>query len=431
MKKLILSLMTISLLILNTSAHATFVSGSTGTLGAFNPTTNTVVALPSDGILNYTTINIPSGITVTFTKNAANTPVYMLASGDVVIGGTINISGSNSSLTVSGTGGPGGWDGGYPGLTTSPSGSGLGPGGGSPGGAGGGFGTAGGVYYSGVGGVTYGNARMLPLTGGSGGGGSDWNGTDGNGSGSGGGGAIVVASSGTINLYGSITANGGSSDLGGYYRHNGGGGSGGGIKLVANVITGNGTISATGGIAWRGGNGGAGRIRLEALTNTWTAATDPPYSYGLPSSVFVPSVPRLAITSVGGAVPPATPTGNYNQPDIFLPNTTANPVAVNVSATNIPDGTTVTVRVIPQYGIATSVDAIISGSTATADVNLSTTYSNVVTAQATFTVVVMYYNGEEIDKVRVAATLGGKSETTYITKSGKEIKGELLTALMK
>jgi hypothetical protein len=42
-----------------------------------------------------------------------------------------------------------------------------------------------------------------------------------------------------------------------------------------------------------------------------------------------------------------------------------------------------------------------------------------------------FFNGEKIDKVRVATTLGGKSETTYITKSGKEIKGELVAALMK
>ncbi len=87
--------------------------------------------------------------------------------------------------------------------------------------------------------------------------------------------------------------------------------------------------------------------------------------------------------------------------------------------------------VIPQFGSVTSVNATLSGTTATANVNLSTTYSNVVTAQATFTVTAMYYNGEKIDKVRVATKLGGKSETTYITKSGKEIKGELVAAMVR
>jgi hypothetical protein len=151
----------------------------------------------------------------------------------------------------------------------------------------------------------------------------------------------------------------------------------------------------------------------------------------VPGNVFVSSSPSLSITSIGGANAPAAPTGSYNQPDITLPNTTVNPVAVNISATNVPDGTTVTVWVIPQYGTASSVNTILSGSAATANVNLSTSYSNVVTAQATFTVVGIYYNGEEIDKVRVATKFGGKSETTYITKSGKEIKGELVAALSK
>jgi hypothetical protein len=87
--------------------------------------------------------------------------------------------------------------------------------------------------------------------------------------------------------------------------------------------------------------------------------------------------------------------------------------------------------VIPQYGSATSVDAILSGtdqsSTATANVSLSTTFSNIVTAEATFTILqAMYWNGEEIDMVKVATRLGGGSETVYITRSGKEIPGDLI-----
>lgn len=88
------------------SIHASsFVSGSTGALGAFNPAVNTEVILPNNGILNYTTVNIPLGVTVTFKKNPANTPVYILATGDVVIEGTINISGMNATnSTVPGKG---------------------------------------------------------------------------------------------------------------------------------------------------------------------------------------------------------------------------------------------------------------------------------------------------------------------------------------
>src|SRR5437870_2733465 len=75
----------------------TFSSGSNSSLGAFNPTSNTTVTLPADGVLNYTTINIPLGVTVTFTPNAANTPVTMLATGDVTIAGTIRVNGASGA----------------------------------------------------------------------------------------------------------------------------------------------------------------------------------------------------------------------------------------------------------------------------------------------------------------------------------------------
>ena len=58
-----------------------FSSGSTGADGAFNPTSNTTLTLPATGVFNFTTITIPAGVTVTFTKNAANTPVVLLATG--------------------------------------------------------------------------------------------------------------------------------------------------------------------------------------------------------------------------------------------------------------------------------------------------------------------------------------------------------------
>ncbi|MFO0733725.1 MAG: hypothetical protein U0361_22760 [Nitrospiraceae bacterium] len=50
--------------------------------------------MPADGILNYTTVNIPGGVTVSFTRNALNTPVILLAQGDVVINGTVHVNGS-------------------------------------------------------------------------------------------------------------------------------------------------------------------------------------------------------------------------------------------------------------------------------------------------------------------------------------------------
>ena len=41
--------------------------------------------------------NIPSGITVTFKRNTANTPIVILATGNVTISGTIDVSGAGST----------------------------------------------------------------------------------------------------------------------------------------------------------------------------------------------------------------------------------------------------------------------------------------------------------------------------------------------
>lgn len=149
---------------------------------------------------NYTTVNIPSGVKVTFKKNPANTAVVMLATGAVKIAGTIDISGESAPTTkagalingLAGLGGPGGFDGGLGGLagTGRRSGIGFGPGGGGGatnefahcgnssyghGGGGGGFSAAGersfcaitwGSTSTGAGGVAYGSVGMLPLVGG-------------------------------------------------------------------------------------------------------------------------------------------------------------------------------------------------------------------------------------------------------------------------
>jgi len=213
--------------------------------------------------------------------------------------------------------------------------------------------------------------------------------------------------------------------------------------LVANVFSGNGILTAAGATGSQydgiGGNGGAGIIRIEAGVNNRTAATNPPYSVGVPRNVFVSSMPSLKITSIGGTIVPLNPTGNYNQPDIILPSSfSSNPtVTVKISALNVPIPSNVTVTAVPQYGAVTSANTrtvALSGtqqsSTASASVTLSTTYSNVITAQVTFTVTAMSFNNEEIEQVRLSTTLGGETETVYVTKSGKEIK-ESMAALVK
>ena len=118
------------------------IAAKTGADGALAPLADTVLTLPPNGIFNFTTINIPSGVTVTFTRNASNTPVTFLATGDVTIAGTIDISGQNGEdgnsgnvpAGAGGKGGPGGFDGGYGGIPPNAGmsailpGTGLGPG---------------------------------------------------------------------------------------------------------------------------------------------------------------------------------------------------------------------------------------------------------------------------------------------------------------
>ena len=65
---------------------------SDGSDGAFYASTNMIVDLPPDGIFNFTTITIDDGVIVNFNRNADNTPVYFLATGEVIINGIINIS---------------------------------------------------------------------------------------------------------------------------------------------------------------------------------------------------------------------------------------------------------------------------------------------------------------------------------------------------
>src|SRR5438552_5441278 len=187
------ALVVASVVLASHPAHAQFNSGSTGAHGALNPSAHLTLTLPASGVFNFTTLNIPGGVILRFTRNATNTPVTILAQGDVIIAGTMDVSGSAGgagSLTGTllgpngGAGGPGGFDGGTGanGVISTTGGAGPGPGGGSGGansgssGGGGGHVAVGGSS-SGAGAVTaagggaYGTAGLLPISGGSGGGG--------------------------------------------------------------------------------------------------------------------------------------------------------------------------------------------------------------------------------------------------------------------
>lgn len=437
------------------AAAQTFDSGSTGVDGAFAPTANVTLALPPSGVFNFTTITIPAGVTVTFTRNATNTPVTMLAQGNVVIAGTIDVSGAHGGLGKSqrfpatlvdhnaGAGGPGGFDGGRGGngLLSFAGGSGLGPGGGT---AGGGLGDPGGGSFATAGGheeapATYGSAALLPLIGGSGGaGGASFPNATGGGGG-GGGGAIVVATSGRLTFTGRIVANGGN---GGSLPENfppgvGAGGSGGAVRLVATDLVGSGgRIEAGGGLPAgtsfaSAGQGGLGWIRLEAFRNVASITLTGISSSAQPTSVRFPEEPTLRIASIAGVTVPAVPVASYLKPDVVLPYATTSPVAVVVQAANIPPGTPVTVSVKGRTGGPTpAVTATLAGtqaaSVAEVNVMLQKKESSVILATASFTITAasggpVFVDGEVVEHVHVAAAVGGRSQVTYVTRSGRAL----------
>ena len=466
-----------------------FNSASTGADGPFSPTASVTVTLPPGGIFNYTTVNIPAGVTVSYVRNSANTPVVILASGDVILAGTVTVAGNTApGIGAAGTGSvaddgkpglgaPGGFDGGQGGTvdTIVPDtannavrgGAGLGPGSGGGGdfpcltngttttlfgGAGAGYSTGGassnggsgtclGPLVTGIGGATYGSSTILPLIGGSGGGGGSGGVSFPGAGGGGGGGAILIASSGTINLTGSIVASGGAggSGAGANLGGAGGGGSGGAVRLVATTITGNGPISAGGGPAGTvpccqfgfvgaAGDGAPGRIRLEAETFNRTAGTLPAASIALPGPVFVAGAPTLTIASVAGVSAPANPTGNA---DITLAATTPNPVTVVFTTSGVPVGNIVQLTVVPAFGPKTvTVTPALTGSTASASASVAVTLpvgSSVLQAQTTFTIVAAlgdllrnFAGNERVERITLSATYGGKSKATLITVSGRE-----------
>src|SRR5215211_4731241 len=94
-------------------AQNNFNSGSTGADGTLSPTANQTLQVPASGVFNFTTVDVPAGVTITFTRNAQNTPVTILASGNVTIAGTLSVAGSAGTTTgVVGQGGPGAFNGG-------------------------------------------------------------------------------------------------------------------------------------------------------------------------------------------------------------------------------------------------------------------------------------------------------------------------------
>ncbi|MFN0086212.1 MAG: hypothetical protein ACKVX9_12565 [Blastocatellia bacterium] len=430
----------------------TFASGSTGADGAFNPGASQTVQVPESGVFNFTTVTIPTGVVITFQRNSRNTPVTILATGNITINGHLYLIGSQPSATfMVGRGGPGGFDGGRGGFAINgetQGANGEGPGGGRGGNAstgspgGGGFATAGGNGGTDTGGATYGSSALIPLIGGSGGGGgyATTNLNSVGTGGSGGGGSLLLATSGTISFQGlgRIYAYGGSANLVQNSVNCGGAGAGGAVRMVANAITGPTFAEVGGGGPVVGcGAGGAGYIRIEACNLTGFAPNFSPstavISVTTPKPAIPGNYPQLSITSVAGVSAPASPVGTFSgAPDLTFPTPPTNPVTVALAANNIPLTAVVNVKVTPELGTPATAQAgalagTIASSTTTAAITLPTGLS-LITASTTIDLTVaknlapIFINGERVRKMEISATFGGASDITYITESGRRVK---------
>lgn len=320
----------------------------------------------ANGVWNFTTIDVPPGVTVKVRRNAANTPVRWLASGDVTIHGALDVSGDPGSNElppgIPAAGGPGGFDGGRGAVVVTSSGSavgspGQGPGGGAPG-------TAqqtnpenlrDGKPASYAGPTSsYGNAFLQPLVGGSGGGGGSssdqWNG----GNGGGGGGAILIASSRDLILNGAIRANGGERVWSN--ASYGGQGSGGAILLRADRISGAGILEAFGGAR----NNPNGRIRVEGYVRSLTGARTPTEVVGLPAANGeLNQMGTLSIQSVDGVSVAQPPSGQLQSPDVVFSD--AGSVQVVVAGNGIPDGTPVRLRIVTSASVIEPAPVALAG----------------------------------------------------------------------
>lgn len=406
--------------------YSQFNSGSTGADGALDlatmncpsPTGACYVQLPESGILNYTTINIPSGKTLRFKLNSRNTPAYLLAQGAITINGTIDVSPTTwGSCPSQGPEeyGPGGFRGGQPGMP------GFGPGAGqSPN----------------EHGRWIGPLSLVPLVGGSGGTGTaavpnvsgGWVGGNG-------GGAILIASST------SITGNGGQIYATGdahwacYTGPASTWGSGGAIRMVSPSIVFSGAVNACSSwSSWRS----CGVIRLEATSLTFTGSSDPmAVSAPINPVTISGAIPVLAISSVGGYTVPSYAGAHFDLIDLLLPNQIPDPVNVVVSAQNIPTGTQVQVGFVSGSPNGTSTPCNLTGSfdnsscTATIS-NLNRTGGTYLLATAAFTppASLARYNPkgkDQVAKVRLNSAIAAKPTYAFLRSDGSIIDPKRLS----
>ena len=358
------------------SAQETFDSGSDGSDGALTVTQLTILQLPPDGIFNFTTINIEQNGRLFFTPNAANTPVFLLAMGDVTIEGNIFLEGTKANFSAGGAGGPGGFAGGSGGDNP---GDGLGPGGGpagwrqgqAPAGESEAEGASYGSKPASGNGSTYGNTLLIPLVGGSGGGGSQGTTAADHRGGHGGGGAILIASNTRITCGYVRNEPGGRIVAKGAGDGSEAGGSGGAIRLVSPTVAGGLYADVRpDSVLFPGGQGrwaGYGRIRIDSLNpgglQLATETGDLSSSFATVGSnmvVFPPNLPSIRITNAAGQ---SIPDGQTAPVFVLLPPGSPQTQSITVRVSEFGTTVPLTAVVTPEAGTKTSVDFEINNST--------------------------------------------------------------------
>lgn len=343
---------------LATAAFAAgFDSGSNGSYGPINVTAPTTLDVPPDGIFHCTTITVTS--TLRFNRNALNTPVYLLATGDVLINGTINVSGGTGGGASARSGGPGGFDGGFGGFGDSApanrGGDGHGPGRGRNQA---GFTHAAYSKAAASNSEVYGNVLIVPLIGGSGGAGADGNP---GGGGGGGGGAILIASNTRITVNGNIISDGGGGT---------GWGSGGSIRLVAPTGSGGGGLYARS--LSLGGLGSDGRIRIDtedrlAFRNLVLGGAS---TRGTRMFVFPPVTPKLHIVEAAGQV---IPVGSASGVNIELPAGTSTSQTVRLRGEGFTGTVAVRLVVTPEHSASSVFDLTLDAGASPPEVSTTVT----------------------------------------------------------
>jgi len=295
-------------------AQVPFDSGSDGSYGAMNITANTTLTMPEDGIFHCTTINIAGGRVLQFHPNARNTPVYLLAQGDVVISGTIRLNGSSATTTKGGQAGPGGWGGGNAPMVGNPHrGGGLGPGGSLHG-------------NSATHAFSYGNKLLIPIVGGSG-------------SKHGGGGAVLIASNTRLEISGGIVCLGVDDWTANERSSNGA------IRLVSPVVEGSGLLQVFTPTALPSAGG---RVRVDSTQRIlWNPVVYGDYSAGFNMIVFPPNLPRVEIIEVADQAVDPNASEPLNQ---VLPEGTNPEQIVKVRVTNFNGTAKLQVRLTPENG---------------------------------------------------------------------------------